>query len=52
VVKNIDEGTGWPIYLTDVIDIAAGDFHFVALKKDGTVVSWGRTIMVNLVMER
>ena len=32
---NVPEG------LTDVIAIATGDYHGLALKKDGTVVAWG-----------
>ena len=28
-------------YLTDIVDIAAGDSHSVALKTDGSVWSWG-----------
>jgi len=28
-------------YLKDIIDIAAGDIHSIALKKDGTVLTWG-----------
>lgn len=34
--------THWEIQnLTDIISIAAGDFHLLALRADGTVWSWG-----------
>ena len=29
-------------YLTDVVDVAAGAHHSLALKRDGTVYAWGR----------
>ena len=34
-------GSGGVGFLTDVIDIAAGSFHSLALKSDGTVFTWG-----------
>ncbi|MDB4297028.1 hypothetical protein N9904_03460, partial [Akkermansiaceae bacterium] len=30
-----------PSGLTDVVGIACGGYHSLALKKDGTVVAWG-----------
>jgi uncharacterized delta-60 repeat protein len=30
-----------PVGLSDVVSVAAGNFHAVALKADGTVVAWG-----------
>lgn len=30
-----------PPGLSNVVSIAAGDYHFLALKKDGTIVGWG-----------
>ena len=38
---NIGGETSVPTGLTDVVAIAAGDYHTVALKADGTVVAWG-----------
>ena len=35
------EGTPPPAGLTNVVDVAAGYEHSVALKSDGTVVAWG-----------
>ncbi len=35
-------GVGGIGYLNDIIDIAAGKYHVVALKKNGEVVTWGR----------
>jgi len=29
--------------LSNIIGVAAGDFHFVALRRDGTVLSWAKT---------
>ena len=34
--------TNIPIYLTNVVGIAAGAYHSVALRADGTVSAWGR----------
>ena len=36
--------TVWPSStgLTDVVSLAAGDFHAVAVRADGSVWSWGR----------
>lgn len=34
--------------LTDVVDIGAGDYHSLALKKDGTIMAWGRNIFGQL----
>ncbi|QOY86264.1 InlB B-repeat-containing protein [Paludibaculum fermentans] len=31
----------FPQNLTDVVSVSVGDYHFVALRKDGTVVAWG-----------
>jgi len=36
-VKGIGDGE----YLTDIIDIAAGDYHSLALAKSGAVYAWG-----------
>jgi hypothetical protein len=34
--------TNVPVGLSNVVGIAAGDYHSVALKENGTVVAWGR----------
>lgn len=39
---QITEGTT-PKQVTDVVAIAAGQYHSMALRADGTVVSWGRS---------
>lgn len=33
--------TPFPENLTDVVSVSVGSYHFVALRKDGTVVAWG-----------
>lgn len=38
---NSDKQIDIPANLTNVVAIAAGDSHSVALKSDGTVVAWG-----------
>ena len=44
-----DEGqTTVPTGLSKVVAIAAGRFHTVALKNDGTVVAWGRSSQTNV----
>lgn len=35
--------SGMPADLTDVVELAAGDDHCLALLKDGTVVAWGNS---------
>jgi hypothetical protein len=37
-----------PADLNNVVAIAAGDFHSLALKQDGTVVAWGRSSLGRL----
>ena len=37
-VKSTDGNS----FLTDVVQISAGYVHSMALKKDGTVLAWGR----------
>jgi len=41
-------GPGGSGYLTDIVAIAAGGFHSVALKSDGTVWTWGYNIFGQL----
>ena len=42
LVDNPDFGQSVvPAGLTDVVAIAAGEYHSMALKRDGTVVAWG-----------
>ncbi len=38
--SNVDQQTNVPPALTNVIAISAGGYHPLALKKDGSVVSW------------
>lgn len=35
------DSKGEPIRLTDAVEVAVGDFHSCALRRDGTVVCWG-----------
>src|SRR5688572_26106689 len=37
----IASGTSVPASITNVVALAAGDNHSVALRKDGTAVAWG-----------
>ncbi|RYG34915.1 hypothetical protein EON81_14230 [bacterium] len=39
--RNANGETSVPSGLTDVVQIAAGEHHVLALKSDGTVVAWG-----------
>jgi hypothetical protein len=41
--KNPYGQTNLPASATNVVAIAAGDYHFVALRADGTVIAWGDT---------
>ena len=40
--RNVEGQCKFPAGLTEVISIAAGSNHTVALKSDGTVTAWGR----------
>lgn len=39
---NFGSATNVPVSATNVIELAAGDYHYLALRADGTVVAWGR----------
>src|SRR5688500_6193063 len=38
---NFRRQTNVPAGLKNVLAVAAGDYHYLALKNDGTVVAWG-----------
>ncbi|MFA7150813.1 MAG: prepilin-type N-terminal cleavage/methylation domain-containing protein [Candidatus Paceibacterota bacterium] len=42
------KGVGGEGYLTDIVAIAAGDYHSLALKSDGTVWAWGENVVGQL----
>jgi alpha-tubulin suppressor-like RCC1 family protein len=43
--KNLEGECNVPENLHDVVDIAAGYSQSLAMKKDGSVIAWGRTVI-------